>query len=284
MNRSSISPGGRTLFTETLKRRIKAGLDAALIFILPLIIYFVLRFNSNAMTPFNAPDYYKYKLSPLWLIGNIFEYMIRAGLLNIYILLFLVLLTLSAWKKLRKEKSIDYSIILGGLLGFVIFILPELPIPSRSDLYVYFPQIGLHVASLPIIFHLWKNLAIKSGVKRYLAWALIFILSLAWGGYLLTKAGAIAKKGRCSASFTRQLVAKISTVKPGSKIVIIDRDQQQPYPPSKIVSYGFPALLNIYFPGRRLQGEIVTPQVGQDVRYDPAVNYFSWQNAHLTEN
>lgn len=283
MNCSSISAADRTLFNKPLKRRIKTGLNAAFIFIFPLIIYFILRFNSNAMTPFNAPDYYKYKLSPLWLIENIFEYMIRAGLLNIYILLFLVLLTLIAWKKVRKGKSIDYSMILGGLLWFVVFILPELPIPSRSDLYVYFPQIGLHVASLSVIFHLWKNLDIKSGVKRYLAWALIFILSIAWGGYLLTKAGTIAKKGRCSAFFTQQVVAKISTMKPGSKIVIIDRDQQQTCPPIKIVSYGFPALLNIYFPGRGLQGKIVAPQIGQDERYDPTVYYFSWQNGHLTQ-
>ncbi len=264
--------------------RLKGGLRTAAVFILPLLPYFILRFNSNAMTPFNAPACYAYTLSPLWLLENVCEYTIRAGLLDIYILILLLLILLIPLlrKKVNKEKSTDKSTLFMGLLWFLIFILPVLPLPTRSDLYVYFPQIGLHTASLAIICPLWKRLNINNRLKRLVICTLIFMMLTTWLGYLINKAETTARKGMCSTAFTQQVVQAFTTMEPGTRIFIIDKHFQEDFSPSRIVFYGFSSLLNIHFPDKHLWGRIISPSQLLEIEKIPGnTRCYTWENGHL---
>ena len=127
-----------------IREKLKKGAVVTIPFILPLMFYFLLRFNSDAFTPFNAPAYYSYTLAPYVLLKNISEYIIRAGILDIYIIIvFIIIRGISSFKRNPHGKRMDRSVPALGLLWFLCFLLPVLPLASRSDLYAYFPQIGL---------------------------------------------------------------------------------------------------------------------------------------------
>lgn len=48
----------------SLFQRLKTAVLAVIPFALPLLVYFLMRFNSDAFTPFNAPHYYRYTFAP----------------------------------------------------------------------------------------------------------------------------------------------------------------------------------------------------------------------------
>lgn len=268
-----------------LINRIKKGLGTSAVFIIPLIIYLLMRFNSDAMTPFNAPDYYKYSFSPLLLLENLVEYIIRAALLDIYIIfLFLALiLARSVWSKNRPDlkKNFDFPAINLGVLWFVSFLLISLPIPIRSNLYSYLPQVGLHISALGIIYFIWRNIIKTKKALRNTALIFMCLLLLGWGRYLFIKSASYGKDGKISAQFTEQVVHAVSELPSGAKVYIIDRHFGEKFSPSKIISYGFNSLLNLYYPQQNFKGEIISPTEPTKIKTDPSTFFFIWENRDL---
>lgn len=270
---------------KNLINMFKKGLGASAVFIVPLIIYFLLRFNSNAMTPFNAPDYYKYNLSPLLLFENLIEYIIRAALLDIYVIFLFIALILGSfvWLKNKPDlkKSFDSSAFYMGILWFVSFLLVSLPIPVRSNLYSYFPQVGLHISALAILFVIWRKLIKNKIVLQNAALIFMCLLLLGWGRYLFTKSASYGKYGKISAQFTEQVVRTVSEMPSGAKVYIIDRHYGEDFSPSKIIAYGFNSLLNLYYPQKHFRGEIISPTESIKMKTDPVAFFFIWENREL---
>lgn len=268
-----------------LINRIKKGLGAAAVFIIPLIFYFLLRFNSDAMTPLNAPDYYKYNFSPLLLLENLIEYIIRAALLDMYVI-FLFLALILACLVLIKNKpdpkeSFDFSANYIGLLWFVSFLLPALFVPVRSNLYSYFPQVVLHVSALAILFFIWRNKIKPQKGLRNIALIFVCLLLLGWGRYLFLKSVSYGEEGKVSAQFTKQVIRAVSEIPSESKVYIIDRHFDEKLSPSNLISYGFNSLMNLYYPQKHLMGEIVSPTEATRIKDDPVAFFYIWENRDL---
>jgi len=271
------------------KERLKKGAVVTIPFMLPLIIYFLLRFNSDAFTPFNSPAYYSYTFAPYVLLKNISEYIICAGLLDLYIAIVIIIIGgLSTFKRNPPGKRIDWSVPALGLLWFLCFLLPPLPLSSRSDLYTYFPQIGLHVMFLSFftsLFHIRNIEDRKKNLHRFLLIISMGVLSAVWMGYLWIKAESSSKTSKNSALFTNQMVEAGSQIAPGSRILIIDTQVGDECSPLKTIAYGFNPMLNLYYPHKHLTGTIisfdkVSEIKGKDKEFD-GVLYFIWKNNQL---
>ncbi len=272
-----------------VREKLKKGAKVTIPFILPLTIYFLLCLNSDAFTPFNAPVYYSYTFAPYVLLKNISEYIIRAGLLDLYIVIvFIIIGGISVFKRNSPGKRIDWSAPALGLLWFLCFLLPVLPLSSRSDLYVYFPQIGLHVVFLSFfsrLFHI-KNIGDKKkNMHRYALVISMGVLLASWMGYLWIKAESSCKTTNNSALFTNQMVKAASQIAPGSRVLIIDTQVGDEYSPSKTVAYGFNPMLNLYYPHKHLSGTIIPfdkiSEIKSKEKESPGVLYFTWKNDQL---
>lgn len=279
-----FSKYSRTGHTPVSWGRVKAGLAASWIFYLPLALYFILRAGSDAMTPLNAPAHYTFNLSPRWLVENIFEYMIRAGLLDIYIILLMVVCLILAGKKrmIAGAEYLDKPVFFLGFGWFLVFLLPVLAVPNRSNMYAYSPQIGLHVATAAAVFYLWRRFHPEIKTKRIILCLTICILSVSWLAYLYGRARGISRRGECSALFTRQVVMAVAQIRPWSHVIVIDRDCRDEWSPTSVVSFGFASLLNLYSPGKHLGGEIISSRHrAEGMSASPDTWYFVWHNGHL---
>ena len=262
---------------KTSLQKARTAFLSTLVFLLPLLLYCVLRIKSNAIDPFNAPDIYRYTLAPGVILKNLWEYITRAAVLDILIIVWLAAVVLVSHGKLKSAEKIDGKTLIPGLGWFLCFLLTVLPLPVRSDIYVYFPQVGLHLMSLVLIFYLWKK------IKKTKAVLLPLILIIfAWIGYFYVRAGISAEKGKSSVVFTRQVVQAVSKMKTGSRIFIVDMDRDKRYSPTGTVAYGFASLLNLYYPHKRFTGEIIPPgKVAQIKCNKNSLNFFFREKGQL---
>jgi hypothetical protein len=255
------------------------------VFLLPLILYFFLRLGSNAFVPFNAPAYYRFSLAPMVVLKNLCEYIIRSGMLDLIIIACLLIMLLFIRGKTKAIKDIHRLPLIAAAGWFLCFLLPPLFIPARSDIYVYVPQVGVHLAALAIIFYLWEkmNLSRRERLFRVIAFLLVGISILVYTGAFAFRVSAYGEKGKTSAAFTRQVVQYTSKIKPGTHTFIIDMQPGRAFSPSRVVSYGFAALLHLYYPHRYLAGEIIPPGNVAKLKCDKNIhNFFFWGNGRLT--
>jgi hypothetical protein len=103
------------------------------------IVYAMLRGQSGAFTPSDAPDYYHFTIEPRALARNIVEYADRAG--TVAAAVTIVLLTAARWKLAAWTPEERRCVVLGALwcvagFGLTVFL------PLRSSLYAVMPSIG----------------------------------------------------------------------------------------------------------------------------------------------
>ncbi len=273
---------------RTFSQNLRAAVAATSIFILPLLIYLLLRFQSNAMTPFSAPEFYRYNFSLLLLIENLTEYVIRAGLLDIYIILLIsILLVISllilkgTQNKAKSQQYLGHGALPWGLLWFGCFILPELFIPARSSLYSYFPQIGIHLSAMTVISVIWKKLLEAKKRIRYAALTLICFFSAGWLGFLWDMSVSVKLQGEASSRFTSQITQAASEVQSGKRVIVIDSQFGKELSPSRTVAYGFQPLLNLYHPHKHFSGEIIPSEKILEQKMYPSAVLFKWETGIL---
>jgi hypothetical protein len=265
-------------------KRIQTAFQSMLVFLIPLVFYGFLRLSSNAITPFNAPDFYRFTLAPTVILRNLWEYITRAGMLDFSIAVWLLVVLLFTRKRIKTMEAIDRTLLAAGAGWFLCFLLPTLFVPVRSDIYVYVPQVGLHLMLLPIIFYLWRQTvsSIKKRINRVIVLFPIGVLILVCIGFLMAAAEANAKKGNSSAVFTRQVVQAASTMEVETYIFIVDTHANQGLSPSRTVSYGFPWLLHLYYPDKYFTGEIILPRRVSQIKCKEGIfNFFFRANGEL---
>jgi hypothetical protein len=286
---TTTDPGGKTGISIPASRFLKKfryAFSSILIFMPPLIFYFILRLQSSAYTPLDAPDIYRYTLEPGLLLKNVREYLTRAGMADILILGGLVSVILLSRGKIKtgEGKKIDGPVLVAGMIWFTAFLLPLLPLPVRSDLYVYLPQVGVHLIVTACMFYLWeKNRGLfKERKKRFAVLLLPVPLLFTWMVCLFIRAGEYGKAGEISSSFTRQLVPAISAVKNGRRLVIIDPDSEKSPSLTRSIGYGLDPLLALYYPRKNLMGEFIGKGGVTRWKDDPLkLHFFYWRDGRL---
>lgn len=264
------------------KKRFQISAVTAALYIPALMVYFYFRSLSNAFAPSNAPDYYRFILDPFFIIGNFFEYFVRAGLFDIVILAVLLIFFFA----LMKKKKIDFStnefyILSGGLIIYSVFILIYLPIPHRSDLYAYFTQIGLHLAVAVVIYKLIFYLTVlKKPVKIFLT--LFFCgIFIGWIFYIHEKNNSIYERGTASQTFSESIYNETVVLPDKSFVIILDKNCDSSSNPFNTVSYGFNSMLRLYHPLKNLNGKIVRSYEDLAEENSTLHKIFIWEHGML---
>jgi hypothetical protein len=135
-----------------VKRRtlIRAGIY----FALTEALYFLLRHQSDAMTPMNAPEVYRFTLGPGAVLSNIVQYADRSSTLVAIVLLILLVLAWRIPRLSRSETRVTAIGIVWILAGFAITIF----LPVRSSLYACFPSVGSALAGAALASAIWRAL------------------------------------------------------------------------------------------------------------------------------
>jgi len=225
-------------------------------YLVSLTVYLWLRVKSEAFTPFQAPDYYQFTLSLVGFVKNLGEYLIRAALFDIYLILAIgFTLLLTGCRRLAWNRF-DTKLTLFGVALFVILQLPTLFLPVRSDLYVYLSQAALHVGPARLLLQAARAIRAAGIRQRLTAMSVFLVLAAGWTIYLTEKAGEYRRQGEASSHFTATLRAEIPKMPAGQRLVILDTGEEGENAPIRTVSYGFPSWLAVTAPGKFPAGEI----------------------------
>ena len=109
-----------------------------------LVVYAVLRINSGAFGPLDAPSYYRLSLSPALLARNVAEYTDRAGTFAAVVTLALVLAARARpWPFEAGERR---ALLLAALWIPATYAITVL-VPVRSSLYAVLPSVGSALAA-----------------------------------------------------------------------------------------------------------------------------------------
>ena len=129
-----------------------------------LIMYAMLRMHSGAMTPSNAPDYYRFTFAPSAVARNIVEYVDRGATFAIAAMLVGVLGLAPRGLVLRRD------VLLFAAAWFIAAYLPTVTLPVRSSLYACFPSIGAAIACAHVLEASWA-----ASEPRHQRWTLALL-------------------------------------------------------------------------------------------------------------
>jgi hypothetical protein len=155
-------------------------------------------------------------------------------------------------------------------------------LPVRSDLYVYFSQVGLHIAFISTLLSLWRNGPEKTLLVKKRIVPVFSVLLIGWSIYLFLAAGAIETKGAYSAGFVGQALRNFQNFTNETRFSIIDTQANKEPSLSNTVSSGFSSMLRLYFPGRKFKGEIIDADRFGKKSGGDAARYFLWKKDQLT--
>jgi hypothetical protein len=271
---------------EKSKKQIFNVFKSILVFFPPLIVYFILRLRSDAFTPFNAPEYYSFKIIPLIFLKNMWEYVTRAGLFDLAVTIWFFILIMYLKKTKKLFQGILYRNILAGSLWFFVFLLPVSFLVIRSNLYVYFPQIGYHLIFVVLIIHFWKQLDLNKAGRKNVFFVIIplILLFFSWSAYHFKKAESYERAGRSSTGFIQKIIKEVPEISHRSQVFIIDPDGNNRFSPSQTVSYGLNSVFKLlyYYPYKKISGEIISPEELIKIRSVKNVfKFFFWTGGQL---
>ena len=134
--------------------RRPALIRAGIYFTVAEATYFLLRHQTNAMTPMNAPEVYRFTLGPAAALSNFVQYADRSSTLVAVVLLILLGM---AWRIPRLSGS-ETRVAAVGLVWIVAGFAITMFLPVRSSLYACFPSIGSALAGAAMASAIWRVL------------------------------------------------------------------------------------------------------------------------------
>lgn len=270
---------------EIFFNRLITALKSILVFIAPLAAYSFLRLQSNAFSPLNTPESYRFTLAPMVILKNFMEYVLRAGLFDMLICFWIITMVLLTKRAFNIFRNINRDVIPTGSLWFFIFLLPIIFLEVRSDLYTYLPQIGFHLVMAMVIFRLLEIFDLRKKEKRAYAMLIpILLLSCFWLVSHFIKASSYARAGHASTAFTRRIIKAVPKIKKDRYLVIFDQNANNIFSPTNTVSYGFASFLKLYYfyPYKKLSGEILPTEQFINIKQVKRVfAFFFWEDGEL---
>jgi hypothetical protein len=226
---------------------------------LALAVYFVLRFQSGAFAPGDAPDYYRFTTSPLQLLRNVAEYADRAGTLAAAVGL---VYAGAAFRRPRTDPAAETgppfstderrALLFGALWIPAMFVLTVL-LPIRSSLYALIPSIGSALIAAAV-----ASRALRVAPARALrtSAALVVVAALLLPVYR-SRNGRWVAPAELSAHVMNAVQATTTSFPAGGTVVLIDAPESDV---SLDDAFGalFPEALML-FAGPMWKGAIVTP-------------------------
>jgi hypothetical protein len=214
--------------------------------------YLVVRSLTGAMTPLNAPSYYRFTLAPGTVVQNVLQYADRA-------FTFGILMTLLAFGILRalppRPLSPHLKVILAACAvwvvgGFAITVF----LPVRSSLYVCMPSVAGALASAACVAEAWNG---ADGRRRQHALVAAMLVPLALVPIHVTRSMRWTSIAELSTRIVSDLRTLTAELPDGSEIVLRDSPTTRANHANLASAYG--SLLNdgFYFAtGRRFSFRI----------------------------
>lgn len=214
--------------------------------------YLLVRSITGAMTPLNAPSYYRFTFAPGAVVQNVLQYADRA-------FTFSLLMTLLAFAILRAIPPRPLSPHLKAILaacaaltagGFAITVF----LPVRSSLYVCLPSVGGAIASAACVAQAWE---VASPRRRQHALVVAMLVPLALAPIHVARSVRWTSIAELSTRGLSDLQALTAGLPDGSAVVLHDAPTSRLNRANLASAYG--TLLNdgFYFAtGRRLSFRI----------------------------
>jgi hypothetical protein len=241
------------LMLDGMRNRRQAALRHALVEIWPLWaalpIYAVLRIQSGAFSPMDAPSYYQFSLSPPLVVRNLEEYADRTATLAVTVVL--VLLAVCRWKRPalsddERRLGLFAAIWIPATFALTMFL------PLRSSLYALLPSIGTSLAAGT--FASW---AARTNPAQFSRVAVVLILI---AGFMIpvyrSRNQRWARLGDLSARVVRALEATGPAAHGAERLVLID-DPRERFNLESVFGPALPDALVLTL-GNAWTGEIVS--------------------------
>lgn len=183
--------------------------------------YLALRFQTGAMTPWNAPPYYRFTIDPRIIAINIREYADRA-------MTFPAAVAAVAWIVLRPARPHalgSRAIVLCGAAWIVGGYGLTVFLPVRSSLYACYPSVGACLIAADVASRCWEA-AEAAAHRRAVAAGLVATLAMT-PIYLLRNRTTLAN-ARFSTSVLETIAQGTRDVPDGSIVVVVDDRTRKP--------------------------------------------------------
>jgi hypothetical protein len=132
----------------------KEILRAALLFSLPLIVYFLLRLRTAAFYIWTAPSYYTFTFAPGLVLRNLAEYVDRTSTLAAVCV---VVVWLAAGRIFRLSPT-ERGWAEKGMVWLAATLVMPLLLPVRSSLYALLPAVGSALCAAALLHASWQGM------------------------------------------------------------------------------------------------------------------------------
>lgn len=181
--------------------------------------YLAIRFQTNAMTPWNAPSYYRFTHDPAVFMRNVFEYADRAMTFSSAVLLLAWIIMRPAAARPSATVTLCGMVWIAGGYGLTVFL------PVRSSLYACFPSAGACLIAGDIAARCWAA-STDAGRRRAVVAGVVAALAMT-PVYVLRNRTTIAN-ARFTSNALRQISARADALPNGSTVVILDDRHRKP--------------------------------------------------------
>jgi len=197
-----------------------------------LVLYFVARSFTSAMTPFTAPPYYRFTFNPLAVLRNVFEYADRSSTLAAVVTA--AGAAILGVRQARLEPNTSRAILCGAIwlvagLGFAYLL------PVRSDLYAAMPAAGASLIAAALGASLWQP---ATAARRRRALVAVQVASVVLLPVYWLRTERMVRVAEFSASRLDDLVLLTRGLAPQALVEIDDVESLDPHSPNLAAAFG----------------------------------------------
>lgn len=192
-------------------------------------LYLVVRSGLGAMQPWAPESGYGYRAGAV--LPNLAEYVARAAVPGLILLILLLLVAAGCGAARRVVRACGEGAVVVlpvGLAWFLLGVLPALPVPRRSDLYVHFAALGVHLVAGTAVGRGFLELEAAPGTRRRArigTAAVIALVMVAWVPWAWGRNARLAEPARLAMATVDEL--RDASVEPLEGDCWIFRDRRE---------------------------------------------------------
>jgi hypothetical protein len=186
-----------------------------------LSAYFVLRFQTSAMTPWTAPPYYRFTANPRVLWKNVWEYSDRALTFSLAAAALGAILLRPAAPAPRISRRLLACCALWVIAGYGLTVF----LPVRSSLYATFPSAGGCLFATHLV---WRRWTAATPATRRLAAVTGIVAAVAMTPIYRMRNATTIDNARFSSTILSELDRATAGVPDGETVVVFDERRRRP--------------------------------------------------------